>query len=113
MACAMIIQAVDLPQQKQWALTMENGNPADDDPSRWHLDKRVNLAHIVTTASIAIAAVVAWFQIQERVAVLEVRGQIAASEREQSKRDIALLIERVRQDIAALRAEVRDELRHK
>lgn len=82
-------------------------------PERWHVARGINLAHIAATVSIIGAGLVAWFALQERVAVLEVKTAIAATERDQSKRDIAALIERVRQDILALRNEVREELRRK
>lgn len=87
--------------------------PIQQRPERWHVDRGINLAHIAATVSIIGAGLVAWIALQERVAVLEVKSAIAAAERDQSKRDIAALIERVRQDIASLRGELREELRRK
>jgi len=39
----------------------------------WHLDKRVSISHLITTISIAGAVLVAFFSLEGRVTVTEVR----------------------------------------
>lgn len=73
---------------------------------RWHVDRGVNLAHLLTTVSLIAAVAVGWFRLQERVAVTEVRIALMVATQEESKRDIAQLVSQIRTDIAELRREI-------
>lgn len=44
-----------------------------DDDNKWHLDRKVSIGHIVTTALALVAAILAYANIETRVAVLESR----------------------------------------
>lgn len=79
--------------------------------NRWHVDRGVNLAHLLTTVSLIAAVAVGWFRLQERVAVLEVRALVASAAQEEAKRDIAQLVSQIRSDIADLRREIREQRR--
>ena len=66
-------------------------NPIDRDllEGGWHLDKRISIGHLVTTITVT-AAICAWmFQLENRVAVAEVRVEqvernVAASHTERA-----------------------------
>lgn len=49
---------------------------AIDNSSQWHLDKRVNIGHILTTAALLIGAITYAYGIDKRVTVVEVQTQI-------------------------------------
>lgn len=50
--------------------TPPNTEPADQ-PGRWHLKKEIQLGHIVTTITVAAAAMVYVQKIEQRLAVVE------------------------------------------
>lgn len=64
------------------------GNEAD---TGWHLDKRVSVGHIVTTAMVLGAAVLAYTDLSERVAVLEVQDSAIVED----VREIKHTVERI------------------
>lgn len=79
-----------------------------DDREPWHLDKRVNLGHLLTTLSLAVA-IFAWGSAMDRrVAVLEEK---AAAQRERdSAQDAAAgsAVLLLRADLAGLRADTQE-----
>ena len=58
--------------------------PPTQDNDRWHLKKEIQLGHLITTFTVAIAAVLYINKIDQRVSVLEV--QVSA------QRDAATLL---------------------
>ena len=54
---------------------------ADDEKDRWHLKKEIQLGHLITTATVAVAAIMYINKIDQRVTVVEVQ---VASQRESS-----------------------------
>ena len=51
---------------------MQNAAPSDE-YSAWHLDKRINISHMVATIVLAGGAIGAWSAQNERIARLEAR----------------------------------------
>jgi hypothetical protein len=50
----------------------EKANPGmNTTPSGWHLKKEIQLGHLITTATVAISAMVYVNKIEQRVAVVE------------------------------------------
>jgi cell division protein FtsB len=80
----------------------------DPDTSRWHVDKRVNAGHLLTTLLLA-ASVFAWGSaIDRRLAVAEVA--VLQNEKDNKRQDEALKESStlIREDIRAMRAELRE-----
>ena len=65
----------------------------------WHLDKRVNLSHLITTFTVTVAVIVWVLALQERVKVVEVTQDIILT----SQKD-------VRGDIQDMRSELNSKL---
>lgn len=80
-------------------------------PQRWHVDRGVNLAHLLTTIGLIATVAVGWFRLQERVAVTEVRIALMVAAQDEAKRDIAQLVAQIRTDIADLRREINAQRR--
>ena len=53
----------------------------NDTGERWHLKKEIQLGHLITTATVAVAAIMYINKIDQRVTVVEVQ---VASQRESS-----------------------------
>ena len=53
----------------------------NDTGDRWHLKKEIQLGHLITTATVAVAAIMYINKIDQRVTVVEVQ---VASQRESS-----------------------------
>lgn len=56
----------------------------------WHLDKRLNVGHILTTLSIVLGAFVWGSTMEKRIALLEQAGELKA---EQYKADMSMIRE--------------------
>lgn len=80
----------------------------DEGSRHWHLDKRLNLGHLLTTIVLAIS-LFGWANAMDRrVSVLEaqlVAASAASGKVEQSAKETATLL---REDIRALREEMRE-----
>jgi len=59
-----------------------------NDENGWHLDKRVSVGHIVTTAMALVAAIAAYASLSERVAVLEAQNSATAGDLKQIRRTV-------------------------
>ena len=46
-------------------------NPPIPDADRWHLKKEIQLGHLITTATVAISAILYIAKVEQRVAVIE------------------------------------------
>ncbi len=42
-------------------------------PDGWHVDKRISIGHLITTATVAVALMVWMFELENRVTVSEVK----------------------------------------
>ena len=71
------------------------------DPRRFHLDKTINLGHIITTVALVFAGVGAWVNISNEVSGL--KAQSAQQEKRDISQDAA-----VREKFETIRDELRD-----
>lgn len=93
--------------------------PAEDQARpHWTFDKRVNLAHVLTTLSLATALGVYMVRQEARLVVLEEhrQAQLARDLRQdqdfrEMKSDIAALFREIRDEIRALRSDVNGDKR--
>jgi uncharacterized coiled-coil protein SlyX len=79
-------------------------NPREDWGVSWHLDKRVNIGHLLTTLSLAVALFVYVQQQDRRLTILEERQASSSREIANNERnltgvitDLKLSIERLNQ----------------
>ncbi|MDO4642513.1 MAG: hypothetical protein Q4A74_01580 [Cardiobacteriaceae bacterium] len=73
--------------------------------NNWHLEKKVSVGHLVTTAMIAVSAMMYVNRIEHRISLLEQRVEL--SER-QHQENINALQRRVEDDRQENKAELRD-----
>lgn len=80
----------------------------DDDASRpWHLDRRLNVGHLLTTLSLA-AAIFAWGSAMDRrLAVIEEKARAQAERDSAQDAALASALVLLRTEFGDLRAEVR------
>ena len=45
--------------------------PTSPDADRWHLKKEIQLGHLITTATVAVSAILYIAKVEQRVAVIE------------------------------------------
>lgn len=63
--------------------------------NHWHLDKRVNVGHLLTTATI-LGSVMWWGStVETRLGVLDAKQQAAAVRQEQLREDIKSRLDRI------------------
>lgn len=79
----------------------------DDARPHWTFDKRINLAHILTTLSLAGALGFYMIRQEARLVVLEEHRQAQLARDTRQDQDVR----EMKQDIAQLFREIRDELR--
>lgn len=73
----------------------------------WHLDKRLNAGHILTTAALAVS-IFAWGSAMDRrVSVLEEKARAQAERDQQQDSTTASAILLLRQEFSELRGEIR------
>jgi hypothetical protein len=80
---------------------MPRAKPVKEDPRRLHLDKTVNLGHILTTLAVLFAGVGAWMKLDSRVITIETL--VAQQDRRDIGQDAA-----VREKFETIRDELRD-----
>jgi hypothetical protein len=85
----------------------------DDSRPHWTFDKRINLAHILTTLSLAGALGMYMIRQESRLVVLEEHKQAQAQrdvrqdeDTKAMKQDVALLFREIRDELRALRADI-------
>lgn len=71
------------------------------DPRRFHLDKTINLGHLLTTLALLLAGASAWMKLDSRVTTME------AMAGQQDKREVAQNTAQ-REKFDAIRDELRD-----
>lgn len=80
----------------------------DDHDRHWHLDKRLNLGHLITTASLA-AAIMWWgAAMDRRVAVLEAAASVQAGTDTRQDADLHRALAAMKEESRLLRDELRD-----
>lgn len=87
------------------------GPSQQDDPRHWHLDKRLNLSHLITT--LAMAASIMWWgaAMDRRVAVLEESRQVQRSIDERQDADLYRTLTAMKEESRLLRDELRETTR--
>lgn len=85
--------------------------PFDDDPRHWHLDKRLNLSHLITT--LAMAASIMWWgaALDRRVAVLEEARLSQRQTDERQDADLYRTLNAMKEESRMLRDELRETTR--
>lgn len=79
---------------------------ADDSRERWHLDKRVQISHIVTTVVVAVGAVLYIGDIKRDVEVLKAQYQSQRDRDSQQDRAFADSVQLLREDLKAVNAKL-------
>ena len=77
-----------------------------EDRRHWHLDKTLNLSHLLTTLVIAGSLFAYAGGMDKRVAVLEAQVLAQKQANEQARNDVRELINDVKFEVRALRADV-------
>lgn len=77
-----------------------------EDRRHWHLDKTLNLSHLLTTVVIAGSLFAYAGGMDKRVAVLEEQMTTQKQANEQARNDVRDLINDVKFEVRALRADV-------
>lgn len=78
------------------------------DDRHWHLDKRLNLGHLLTTVSLA-AAIMWWgAAMDRRVAVLEAARDSQATNDSRQDADLHRALAAMKEESRMLREEIRD-----
>lgn len=82
-----------------------------DDPRHWHLDKRLNISHLLTT--FAMAASIMWWgaAMDRRVAVLEEARQQQRATDERQDADLYRTLTAMKEESRLLRDELRETTR--
>lgn len=85
----------------------------EDDPgaSRWHLDRRVNIGHLLTTLTLAAGLFMWGSKMDTRVTVLEVQGTTQERSVERQDAIIERNVQLMREEFRALRDEMREQNR--
>jgi roadblock/LC7 domain-containing protein len=76
----------------------------------WHLDKTVNLSHLLTTIVIAGSLFAYAGGMDKRVAVLEAKMTTQAQVTERAQQDMRELVNDVKFEVRALRADVMKQM---
>lgn len=87
---------------------MESKQQYDPGAAHWHIDKRVNVGHLITTLMLA-ASVFAWGSaIDRRVAIVE--ASVVQNEKDNARQDVALKESAtlIRDDLRMLKEEIRE-----
>lgn len=88
---------------------MDQQQPKNIDP--WHLDKTVNLSHLLTTLVIAGSLFAYASGMDKRVAVLESQITTQKQQTERAQQDVRELVNDVKFEVRALRADVIKQIR--
>lgn len=87
--------------------------PVEQDRRHWHLDKTLNVSHLLTTAIIAGSLFAYANNMDKRVAVLEEKMQAQAIQNQQSAADVKELATDVKHELRLLRQELLSMMRNK
>lgn len=80
--------------------------PVELDRRHWHLDKTLNVSHLLTTVVIAGSLFAYANNMDKRVAVLEEKMQAQAVQNQQSAADVKELATDVKHELRLLRTEL-------
>lgn len=87
--------------------------PTEPDRRHWHLDKTLNVSHLLTTVVIAGSLFAYANNMDRRVAVLEEKMQAQAVQNQQSAADVKELATDVKHELRLLRQELLSMMRTK
>lgn len=76
---------------------------------QWHLDRRLNISHIITTLSLAVGLVVWAGAMDRRVAVLEERAAAQRLIDDRQDADMLRALNLIKEESRLLRDELRDQ----
>ena len=76
-----------------------------DEQNNWHLEKKVSVGHLVTTAMIAVSAMMYVNRMEHRISLLEQRVELSEA---QHRENLNALQHRVESDRQENKAELRD-----
>lgn len=88
---------------------MSIGN--DPEYRHWHLDRTLNISHILTTLAIAGSVFMYATSMDKRVAVLEEKITAQAQATQQSQQDIKALAGDVKFELRQLRSEIMEAMK--
>ena len=80
--------------------------PVEPDRRHWHLDKTLNVSHLLTTLVIAGSLFAYANNMDRRVAILEEKMQAQAVQNQQSAADVKELASDVKHELRLLRTEL-------
>ena len=87
--------------------------PVEPDRRHWHLDKTLNISHLLTTLVIAGSLFAYANNMDRRVAILEEKMQAQAVQNQQSAADVKELATDVKHELRLLRQELLSMMRSK
>ena len=87
--------------------------PVEPDRRHWHLDKTLNVSHLLTTVVIAGSLFAYANNMDRRVAILEEKMQAQAMQNQQSAADVKELASEVKHELRMLRQELMNMVRSK
>lgn len=87
--------------------------PVEPDRRHWHLDKTLNVSHLLTTVVIAGSLFAYANNMDRRVAILEEKMQAQAAQNQQSAADVKELATDVKHELRLLRQELLSMMRNK
>lgn len=87
--------------------------PVEVDRRHWHLDKTLNVSHLLTTLVIAGSLFAYANNMDRRVAILEEKMQAQAVQNQQSAADVKELATDVKHELRLLRQELLSMMRNK
>ena len=87
--------------------------PVEPDRRHWHLDKTLNVSHLLTTVVIAGSLFAYANNMDRRVAILEEKMQAQAVQNQQSAADVKELATDVKHELRLLRQELLSMMRNK
>ena len=86
---------------------MEPIRPAvEPDRRHWHLDKTLNVSHLLTTLVVAGSMFAYANNMDKRVAILEEKMQVQATENQRSQTEVKELAADVKHELRLLRTEL-------
>ena len=80
--------------------------PVEPDRRHWHLDKTLNVSHLLTTVVIAGSLFAYANNMDRRVAILEEKMQVQAQENSRSAAEVRELAADVKHELRLLRTEL-------
>lgn len=78
----------------------------EPDRRHWHLDKTLNVSHLLTTLVVAGSLFAYANNMDKRVAILEEKMQVQASENQRSQTEVKELAADVKHELRLLRTEL-------